>query len=240
MEDIEKLKYNINYQFKKRKLLKEALTHRSYAVEKGLKYDNQRLEFLGDAVLEIITTEHLFNKYPHMPEGELTKMRSALVQGETLAEVARQIKLGDFIFLGKGEQGANGHHRNSTLADAFEALIGALYLDGGNEIAKKFVLNIIEKHLPSPVELLLSLNPKGILQEFCQKKWGSAPFYPLISIEGPDHDKIYTVAVAIEEKTIATGIASKRKNAESEAAKAALKVFNKDGEVTDWQLANSK
>ncbi|UDQ97245.1 ribonuclease III [Lentisphaerota bacterium WC36G] len=239
MKDIEKLKYHINYQFKQKKLLKEALTHRSYAVEKGLKYDNQRLEFLGDAVLEIIITEHLFNKYTTLPEGELTKMRSAIVQGDTLADIARAIKLGDFIFLGKGEQGAKGHSRNSTLADAFEALIGAMYLDGGNEVAKKFILQAIDAHLESPAELLLSLNPKGILQEFCQSKWGSAPFYPLLSVEGPDHDKTYTVAVAVNDNMIAKGIASKRKTAESVAAKAALKVLNKEGEVTSWQLENS-
>ncbi len=240
MEDIEKLKYNINYQFKDRRLLKEALTHRSYAVEKGIKYDNQRLEFLGDAVLEIIITEYLFNRYKKLPEGELTKMRSALVQGETLAEIARQIKLGDFIFLGKGEQGAKGHHRNSTLADAFEAVIGALYLDGGNEVAKEFILNVVTKSLPSPTELLMSLNPKGILQEFSQKKWGTAPSYPLINVDGPDHDKSYTVAVAINNKNIAQGAASKRKNAESEAAKQALQVLNENNEISEWQLQNSK
>ena len=230
MEDIEKFKHQISYSFNNRDLLKEALTHRSYAVERKLSYDNQRLEFLGDAVLEIIVTEHLFKRYPQMPEGKLTKTRSALVKREALAALARQIQLGNFIYLGRGEQEANGEKRDSTLADAFEALCGAIFLDSGIEIITTIVIELIDKVFPDPASMLISLNPKGSLQELSQKKWGVAPEYIVTKVFGPDHSRSYSVAVSIMGRNIASGSASKRKNAESIAAENALHILNENGE----------
>jgi ribonuclease-3 len=144
-KDIETLKQKINYDFKDKALLREALTHRTYAVENSLDYDNQRLEFLGDAVLEIVLSEHLFKLYPEAKEGELTKMRSAMVNQNSLATLARNIKLGAFMITGKGEKENGGSERASTLSDLFEALIGAFYLDADLETVKGFVLELIKK-----------------------------------------------------------------------------------------------
>ena len=224
-KDIAKFKYQINYDFKNKELLKEALTHRSYSVERGLKYDNQRLEFLGDAVIEIIFTEYLFNKYPNEQEGVLTKMRSALVKQEALAQLARELCLGDFLRLGKGEQDAQGRERNSSLCDLFEATVGAIFLDSNIDRVKEFIVPLIEKYFPDPESMLTSLNPKGSLQELTQKKFGTAPSYKLIDSSGPDHMPSYTYSVMVNGKQLAIGVANKRKTAESIAAEEALKVL---------------
>ena len=221
-KDISKFKYNINYEFKNIELLKEAITHRSYSVERGLNYDNQRLEFLGDAVIEIIYTEYLFHRYPNEQEGALTKMRSALVKQGTLAKLSRELGFGDFLRLGKGEQDAMGRNRDSNLCDLFEAVIGAFFLDAGIDKVKSFVIPLIEKYFPDPAKMLNSLNPKGALQEYTQKEFGVSPKYKLIDSSGPDHLPLYTYSVSINDKQLATGKASKRKSAESNAAKAAL------------------
>ena len=221
-EDIEKLKTVLNYRFNNRSLLKTALTHRSFAVENGLKYDNQRLEFLGDAVLEIILTEHLYNLYPDEDEGNMTKMRSAMVREETLAEFARKIQLGNFIYMGKGEMENGGNERNSTLADLFEALLGAWYLDGGMQIVKDFIMGLVNEFFPDPAYLLRSINPKGLLQEYSQKQWGATPVYSVLQTYGPEHNLTYEVEVKID-KYCFTGTAQSRKNAESAAAAALLK-----------------
>ena len=233
MEDIEKFKHIINYTFNNRDLLKEALTHRSYAVERKLSYDNQRLEFLGDAVLEIIITEYLFNRYPDMPEGTLTKTRSALVKRESLAKLGRKLKLGKFIYLGRGEQWSKGEQRDSTLADAFEALTGALFLDCGLEQTRTFILELVKKTFPDPAALLISLNPKGALQELSQKLWGTAPEYLINKVCGPDHSRLYHVSVKILDRTIASGSASKRKSAESIAAENALQILEENNNNID-------
>ncbi len=224
-KDIAKFKYQINYDFRNKELLKEALTHRSYSVERGLKYDNQRLEFLGDAVIEIIFTEYLFNKYPNEQEGVLTKMRSALVKQEALAQLARELCLGDFLRLGKGEQDAQGRERNSSLCDLFEATVGAIFLDSNIDRVKEFIVPLIEKYFPDPESMLTSLNPKGSLQELTQKKFGTAPSYKLIDSSGPDHMPSYTYSVMVNGKQLAIGVANKRKTAESIAAEEALKVL---------------
>lgn len=221
-EDIEKLKNILNYHFNDRSLLKEALTHRSYAVENGLIYDNQRLEFLGDAVLEIILTEYLYNLYPFEDEGNMTKMRSALVREETLAHIARKLNLHVYIYMGKGEMDSNGNERNSTLADLFEAVLGAWYLDGGIEPVKKFVIDNIKESFPDPAYLLRSINPKGTLQEYAQKQWGGTPVYTVLRTFGPEHKLTYEVEVKLD-KHSATGEAQSRKNAETAAASALLK-----------------
>ena len=221
--EISKLKYQLNYEFNDIALIKEALTHRSYAVERKLDYDNQRLEFLGDAVIEILLTEYLFKRYPAEQEGKLTKMRSALVKQAALAELARELKLGEFLRMGKGENEASGSERDSTLCDLFEAMIGAFYLDAGIERVKSFLIPLMEKQYPDPAALLTTLNPKGALQEFTQKKFGTAPSYELLEASGPDHLPSYTYAAILNGKQIGTGTAHKRKSAESLAAEEALK-----------------
>ena len=221
-DDIEKLKNILNYHFNDRSLLKMALTHRSFAVETGLGYDNQRLEFLGDAVLEIILTEYLYLIYPKEDEGNMTKMRSALVREDSLAQFARKLNLGDFIFMGRGEMESGGNARNSTLADLFEALLGAWYLDGGMAPVKRFVLDLIYEFFPDPAYLLKTINPKGHLQEYAQKHFGSTPTYTVIKSYGPEHCLTYEVEVRLD-KHCAIGSAQSRKNAETAAAAKLLK-----------------
>ena len=224
-EDIEKLKLKINYNFKNKALLREALTHRTYAVENSLPYDNQRLEFLGDAVLEIILSEYIFQLYPKAKEGELTKMRSAMVNQHSLATLSRNIELGTFMITGKGEKENGGCDRDSTLSDLFEALIGAFFLDTDLETVKEFVLELVKKEFPDPHKLLLDLNPKGILQEYSQKKWNEPPIYEILSVNGPDHAPTFTVEVIIDQIR-ASGTASSRKQAEIEAAKSAIAIIS--------------
>ena len=197
--------------------LAEAFTHRSYAVEHGLDYDNQRLEFLGDAVLEIIQTEFLFKRCPDAPEGVLTKIRSALACEGTLAEWARALKLGDHLRMGKGEDYSGGAARRSTLADLFEAVLGAVYLDLGFAAAQKFVTPLLEADFADPGELLLELNPKGQLQELSQRLYGRTPDYTVLSVSGPQHLPHYDVEARVA-KYVAVGGGNSRKHAESEAA----------------------
>ncbi|MFA7230254.1 MAG: ribonuclease III [Victivallaceae bacterium] len=223
-EDIEKLKLKINYNFKNKALLREALTHRSYAVESSLKYDNQRLEFLGDSVLQIILTEYLYLQYPSEPEGTMSKIRSAMVQQETLAQLARKFNLGAFLLVGRGEQETGGNDRDSTLSDLFESLLGAYYLDAGIDEVKKFILDVMLEEFPEPIKLLSGLNPKGILQEYSQRKWGMAPEYTVINVTGPDHSPCYEVEVKVN-KVVATGTAKNKKQAESKAAKNAVELI---------------
>jgi ribonuclease-3 len=212
----------------KRKSIKEALTHRSYAAEKELDYNNQRMEFLGDAVLEIIVTERLYFLYPEALEGDLTKMRSAMAQQEALAIMANELGLAEYISMGKGEIEAGGNKRQSTLSDAFEALLGAIFIDSGMDSAKDFLLPLIMKFFPSPLEMLNDLNPKGSLQEFTQKNWGATPRYKILEVTGPDHAPYYKVLVQVRDKELAEGAAPNRKAAETEAAKKALEKIQKE------------
>lgn len=198
-------------------LIREALTHRTYAVEHGLKYDNQRLEFLGDAVLEIIHTEYLYFRYPQLSEGDLTKIRSALSCESALAAVARQLSLGDYLLIGNGEKECHGNCRESTLCDLFEAVLGAIYLSAGLDKAKAFVLNTMESYFPDPKKLLNSLNPKGQLQEFAQGRWKKVPEYRLLRHGGPQHCPFFEVEVRVE-RFVAIGSGSSRKQAEVTAA----------------------
>lgn len=198
--------------------LKEALTHRTYAVEHGITYDNQRLEFLGDAVLEIIHTDYLFHLYPDLPEGDLTKIRSALACETMLATLARKLNLGSFLLIGKGEQGAGGNDRDSTLADLFEAVLGAVYLEAGFEFARNFVLDLFKKYCPDPKEQLLSLNPKGRLQEISQHRWGCVPAYKLFRQSGLQHLPVFEVELRVA-NFVAVGSGGSRKLAEIAAAK---------------------
>lgn len=217
-EEFEKI---IEYEFQDKGLLERALTHSSYANEKHmLKYsDNERLEFLGDAVLEVASSEFLYLNYPDLNEGDLTKLRASLVCEPTLAGCALQLRLGEFIFLGRGEEMTGGRKRNSILSDAVEALIGAIYLDGGFACAKAFVLKFI---LTDIEHKKLFYDSKTILQEYVQGNYEETLNYRLLSESGPDHAKSFTVEARIGEKSISEGSGRTKKAAEQEAAYQAL------------------
>ncbi len=216
------LQERIGYRFKNGDFLTEALMHRSFAAENNLKFDNQRLEFLGDAVLQIAISVEIFRRYPHLQEGDLTKIRSALANQDSLAEVARTIRLGDEIMLGRGELETGGSTRDSTLADAFEALMGAILMDSDIVTAGAVTMRLIGNDFPHPEQLIADQNPKGALQEYCQHRFGHQPCYRTLSVSGPDHDPDFRVEVEINSTVLGVGHASKRKNAEMEAARNAL------------------
>ena len=216
----------IGYHFKNESLLRQALTHSSYAHEKHMKKfsDNERLEFLGDAVLEIVSSEFLYNNYPLKPEGELTKLRASIVCEPTLALCTKEINLGDYLFLGKGEDLTGGRKRKSILSDALEAVIGAIYLDGGFANAKDFVL----KYIMTDIEhKQLFYDSKTILQEVVQGRHENL-IYCLIDESGPDHMKSFTVEVRVGEKVLSTGTGATKKAAEQEAAYKALITLKKE------------
>ncbi len=208
---------NIGYVFKDKDLLKLALTHSSYANEtRGHTQYNERLEFLGDAVLQLVTSEKLYTENPDMPEGKMSKKRASLVCEEALSVYSKQIDMGSFLLLGKGEESTGGRERPSILADAFEAVIGAIFLDGGIESAKPFILRFL-----NDTDLHLQ-DFKTVLQEIIQKNPGERLSYVVVAENGPDHDKSFTVEVKLNSNTIGSGIGRSKKQAEQQAAKEAL------------------
>lgn len=223
--DLSILEKKIKIQFKDKGLLQAAMTHRSYLNEnrKWPYPHNERLEFLGDAVLELITTEYLYKTYPN-PEGELTNFRSALVNYKMLSEVASNSGLEDFILLSKGESKDIGRARQVILANALEALIGAIYLDSGFEPAKKFVMDNIISQLEKIVEEGKILDPKSKFQELAQEKLGVTPHYKVLNEWGPDHNKNFEVGVFINEKQVAKGVGASKQEAEVAAAQNGLEV----------------
>lgn len=219
----ELLEKKSGYHFQNPLLLKQAMTHSSYANEHKAKgyHDNERLEFLGDAVLEVVSSEFLFRNYPALPEGDLTKLRASIVCEPTLALCARALDLGDFLLLGKGEEHTGGRKRDSIVSDAMEALIGAIYLDGGFASAKEFVHRFIMTDIEHKK---LFYDSKTILQEVVQGKHESLS-YELVNESGPDHDKNFTVDVHIDGKKISSGTGHTKKAAEQQAAYQALLVL---------------
>ncbi len=227
-KDLSLLSTSIGYEFSDKALMAEALTHRSYSAERLLAYDNQRLEFLGDAVLQIIITEYLFNKYPQENEGRLTKMRAVIARQSSLARFAESWCLGEYVRMGMGEARSGGRERVSTLCDAFESLVGAIRLDSGLEAARSLVLPLMEQEFPDPIQLLADTNPKGILQEYTQSLNSSGvPEYVVDEREGPDHDCIFRVSVILNGEVFGKGEGKSRKIAEMNAALAALKKMAK-------------
>lgn len=216
-QSIKSLEHKIGYQFQNKKLLKQAMIHSSYANEKHLpKYEcNERLEFLGDAVLELVSSEFLFFEHDKMPEGELTKTRASMVCEPALAFCARELELGEYLLLGKGEDATGGRKRESITSDAMEALIGAIYLDGGfanaKEFVHKFVLNDLENRK-------LFFDSKTILQEIVQAHFKDTIHYELTDEKGPDHDKLFQVSVFIGKDEWGCGTGRTKKAAEQEAA----------------------
>ena len=213
----------IGYTFKNKNLLHEALSHSSYANEcKKGRNSNERLEFLGDSVLSIVISEHLFNHFKHLPEGDLTKIRASLVCEKALFEFSKQISLGEFILLGKGEENTGGRTRPSIVSDAFEAVIAAVFLDGGMESAREYVLGFIPKDLDKNSAKKLQ-DYKTILQEIIQRNPEEKVEYVLRSQSGPDHDRHFVVEVCLNTNVIGHGEGHSKKQAEQQAAKEALK-----------------
>lgn len=218
------LESRIHYKFRNSLLLAEALTHPSLAYESQKPhFDNQRMEFLGDSVLQLIVTEELFRRFPDFPEGRLTKLRSRVVSCRALAKFATVIHLGDYVLLGKGEEATGGRRRNSTLADAFESLLGAIYLDSGLPQVRELVIRLLEQEINEMLASPEERNPKGELQECLQAIHPEAPVYRIIGESGPDHRRVFQAEVSWQGKVLATGKGKSKKEAETRAAGEALR-----------------
>lgn len=215
---------HIGYTFKNKALLEQAFTHRSYLNENrdAAREHNERLEFLGDAVLELVVTEFLYSKYPEKPEGELTAVRAALVNTVSISDAATHLGINDYLLLSRGESKDTGRARNIILANAFEALIGALYLDGGYEPAKQFIANQLFHKTEEVVEKRLWQDAKSRLQELSQDRLKTTPSYELLGHSGPDHDRTFTVAVYLGQEKAAQGEGRSKQEAEQQAAQNAL------------------
>jgi ribonuclease-3 len=208
----------IEYAFKDKELLRQALTHKSYAIECHTAVHNERLEFLGDSVLGLIVAHYLFINYPDEDEGHLSKIKSSLVSRTNLSKWAREINLGEYIYLGAGEKLTGGKKRNSILSNSIEAVIGAIYLDGGFDQARNFVMKWLSKHSWETIEK----DHKSYLQEIVQKKCKIPPTYEIVRTEGPEHDKIFTVRVKIGKRVMGIGTGKNKKEAQQSAARNAL------------------
>ena len=223
----ENLESKIKYKFKKKKLLNLALSHSSYANEhKSQGYEsNERLEFLGDSVLGVICAELLYNEFSGKAEGDLTKIRASMVCEPALFNYAKSIDLGSYLMLGHGEESSGGRERPSILADSFEALIAAIFLDGGIESAKAFVLPFLKSAMPDKNHTDITNDYKTMLQEIAQKNPGEIIHYKVINETGPDHDKKFDVEVYLNSNVIGRGSGKSKKEAEQSAAKKALKLM---------------
>jgi len=221
MSKLTELEQVIGYEFNEQRLLQQALTHSSFANEKHMKKlsDNERLEFLGDAVLEVVSSEFLYKEHTDLPEGDLTKLRASIVCEPTLALCTREIDLGKYLYLGKGENLTGGRGRKSILSDALEAVIGAIYLDGGFEPAKAFIHRFI---LTDIEHKKLFYDSKTILQEIVQEKGIQPVEYILTGESGPDHDKQFTVSVQVNGQVVGNGTGHTKKAAEQAAAYQAI------------------
>ena len=222
MQELEK---KLNYRFRDRELLSEALNHSSYANEhrNANVRSNERLEFLGDSVLGFVTAEFLFKTYGKLPEGDLTRMRAALVCEQSLYEVARELELGQHLKLGKGEEAGGGRERQSILADATEAVFAAVYLDGGMEKARELIYRVLLSRAPKAEE---RRDYKTTLQEIVQRKSGQVLTYHMVGESGPDHNKTFEFEVRLNDEGIGRGCGHSKKEAEQEAARCALNKLN--------------
>ncbi len=228
-ENIINFEKAIGIEFNNKLLLQRALTHKSFPNENkilALK-DNERLEFLGDSVLSLSVSTYIFKKFSNFPEGELAKMRAVVVSAPILAEAAKNINLGDYLFLGKGEEMTGGRERDSILADAMEAIFGALYLDQGFTAVGDFILSLLKEDIINVAKGNHIQDYKTMLQEVIQQDGNIRPEYEVIDEEGPDHNKTFIVAVKIEDNSLGSGQGSSKKEAEQEAAKFALHKLNK-------------
>lgn len=223
------LQERIGYRFRDLHLLQLSLVHSSFAFERlDDGRHNETLEFLGDAVLDLTVGFILFTRFPEMREGKLTRIRSALVNEGGLAERAREIDLGFHLLLGKGESASHGRDKSSILSGAYEALVGAIFLDGGYETALTFVRRFFEPHINRHQERLVSVDAKSALQELLQERYNEGPEYVLVDEEGPAHARLFSIAVQFQGEELGTGMASSKKEAEQQAARVAL------GHLRQW------
>ena len=223
MDTLQQVEQNLGYVFQDQKLLVCALTHPSLVAEnKSYSTDNQRLEFLGDAVLELALTEALYRQFPNQDEGVLTKWRARLVSRPALADFARALGLGEALLIGKGDEANGGRDRPSTLSDCVEAVLGAIYLDGGFEAAKGVVMMMVSAALEVVVNDPKAGNPKGELQEILQAISSQGPIYQVLSAKGPDHNKVFISAVVWHGRELGRGDGVSKKAAETAAAASAL------------------
>lgn len=224
MADLATLQQTLGVSFDDLSLLEQALIHSSYINENPgfAPSSNERLEFLGDAILGLIVAEKLYYALPYSNEGELTKLRAALVRRDTLARMARAVRLGDYLYLGKGEEASGGRHKPANLAGALEAVIAAIFIDQGLTIAKDFVLRLFSDELQKVVSQGAEIDYKAQLQELIQARQQSTPTYQVIEAIGPDHDKKFTVQVRVGDTVLGKGSGKSKKMAETEAARSAL------------------
>jgi len=218
MNDYSQLEKRLNYTFENKQLIIEALTHKSYKKP----YNNERLEFLGDAVLDLIVGEYLFFKFPNSNEGILSKIRASLVNESGFTLLAKAIDLGQYIYLSSAEENNNGRNKPSLLSNAFEAIIGAIYLEAGLQVAKEISIALLEETHPKIDLDSLSKDYKTALQELTQATHGVTPLYEMLGSSGPDHKKEFEIAVILDEKTIATARGKSKKEAQQKAAQIAL------------------
>ena len=208
----------LNYKFKDQQILKNALTHSSYVNERSKLENNERLEFLGDAVLELVVSFYLYSNHADSTEGDLTKLRAKIVCTESLAMVSDELNLGKFVFMGKGEENTGGRTRKSILANSFEALIGAIYIDGGIQEAEKFILSKLKHNINDAIKGRLIFDYKTKIQEFIQQEATNEIEYVVDSEEGPEHDKVFNINLYMNGKVIGKGTGSSKKEAEQQAA----------------------
>lgn len=224
MANLVSLQESLGVFFNNPSLLEQAIVHSSYINENPgfAPFANERLEFLGDAILGFIIAEKLYQEFPDLTEGELTKLRSALVRRDTLARIATAIKLGDYLYLGKGEEASGGRSKPANLAAALEAVIAAVFLDKGLAITRDFVLRLLSKELGKAIKPGMGRDYKSELQEFIQSRYHSTPVYRLVEATGPDHDRWFTVEVIVGGVVVGRGSGKSKKMAETEAARLAL------------------
>jgi ribonuclease-3 len=225
--DIEQLQEDLGIHFRNKALLQQALTHRSYINEHGESSvgDNERLEFLGDAVLDFLVGDILFQRYPDMPEGNLTRLRAALVRTESLADLAQQAQMGICMWMGKGEESSGGRERLTNLCAAFEAVVGALYLDQGLDAVREFIQPRLDSMLEQILSEALDKDARSTLQEWSQANRGLTPIYRMVSSSGPDHQKEFVVEVVIGDQVVARGTGRSKQAAAQSAAREALRLM---------------
>ncbi len=223
MQDLSKLEDTIEYHFRNKQLIIEALTHKSYKKP----YNNERLEFLGDAVLDLIVGEYLYKLFPNKDEGTLSKIRASLVNEGGFTKLAKALNLGDYLFLSTAEENNKGRSKKSLLSNAFEALMGAIYLEAGLEKTREIAIKLLEENYPTIDLDTLCKDYKTTLQELTQAEYGTTPTYTLIGSSGPDHDKVFEIAIFLNGKEISKAKGKSKKEAQQDAAKIALDKLRK-------------
>jgi ribonuclease III len=227
---ITKLESILGYTFRDNETINQALTHTSYVNEEhpGITQDNERLEFLGDAVINFVVSDYIYHLQPELDEGKLAKLKAVVVSESVLARQAKSIKLGDFLRLGKGELRSGGASRSSILGDALEAVIGALYLDGGIEIARRCILSLLQETMKAVLLDAYTKDYKSLLQELAQSECGTTPKYEVVRQSGPDHDKVFVVKVMINNIDYGMGKGKSKKEAEQKAARMGFRKLRRE------------